>query len=1036
MKEKLKKKWKRMLAVSLSAAAVFLSSAPAARAEAPGSPEFSRADLFDDGEARTLPADIGEAPDAGEAAAPEDEAGIVPEPEVPETDGREEAGAFADGEMTEEQDPFADGTEALFSEEEEQPPALAGELPEAPFRAASSGTSRNQSWQNYDRWSSPVTSYLTADGSGYLRTEYDPSAKAVLLEYYDAALLRQWEKTIPAELSMFGGFYAGNSAFYLVFGQPNPAESASAEVIRVVKYDKNWNRLGAASLFGANTTVPFDAGSLRMTEYGGYLYIRTSHEMYTSPDGLNHQSNLTLQVRTSDMSVTDSFYEVLNVGYGYVSHSFNQFILADDAGNLVALDHGDAYPRSIVLGRYSRKAGENGFTGGYQSVDVLKIQGSTGDNDTGASIGGLEYSGTHYLTAGSSVPQDAGWASHSARNIFVTATSRSSFSTAGTKLVWLTAYSDGSGLSATTPQLVKLSSDRFLVLWEEKQGYSVTGKLFYAFLDGSGTPMGSVREARGYLSDCRPIVSGGNALWYATDGSKLTFYQVSADGAFHAEPGHLHTYEPEMHFQSAEWKCGLIEGTTVNPLTAKTDGSITYSCDNPAIAAVDAAGRVTVKALGTCTITASASAGVDYRAKSVSYTLKVLPLKKQTIRVNSSLSCVYGDSPSLGASCLGGVKLSYSVDDPRVLTVSSAGKITVKKVGTAIITITAAANEEYAGASASVNVQVSPKDIGRCRLHFTKIGAISSTPADFEDCLIVTDNGRLLKEGVDYDLGTVFWSSSGSSLLSLEQIVYGYGNYTGYLEETIRPIRQKPQMLSVSLGTGGAVITWEKETGAMGYRLYRKQGTGKYKAIATISDRDTVSYTDPEAPKLKQAVRYCIKAYTKDKNGTQYSGSSNVKGFVPVSSLKITLSAGSFTYNGKARTPAVTVKNGTTTLKKNTHYTVTYKNNVNAGTASVTITGKGTYTGTAVKTFTIKKAAQSLSVSCSAKTLARKKTAAITVKGAKGKVTYVSGNKKIATVTSGGRVKGISAGKVTITVKAAGNANYKAASKKITLTVR
>ena len=40
--------------------------------------------------------------------------------------------------------------------------------------------------------------------------------------------------------------------------QSNAAESDSAEVIRVVKYDKDWNRLGAASLKGANTTIPFD----------------------------------------------------------------------------------------------------------------------------------------------------------------------------------------------------------------------------------------------------------------------------------------------------------------------------------------------------------------------------------------------------------------------------------------------------------------------------------------------------------------------------------------------------------------------------------------------------------------------------------------------------------------------------------------------------------------------------------------------------------------------------------------------------------
>ena len=47
-----------------------------------------------------------------------------------------------------------------------------------------------------------------------------------------------------------------------------------------------------------------------------------------------------------------------------------------------------------------------------------------------------------------------------------------------------------------------------------------------------------------------------------------------------------------------------------------------------------------------------------------------------------------------------------------------------------------------------------------------------------------------------------------------------------------------------------------------------------------------------------------------------------------------------------AITPTVVVKDGTKTLEKDTHYTVSYSNNINAGTATVTITGKDNYTGT------------------------------------------------------------------------------------------
>ena len=74
-----------------------------------------------------------------------------------------------------------------------------------------------------------------------------------------------------------------------------------------------------------------------------------------------------------------------------------------------------------------------------------------------------------------------------------------------------------------------------------------------------------------------------------------------------------------------------------------------------------------------------------------------------------------------------------------------------------------------------------------------------------------------------------------------------------------------------------------------------------------------------------------------------------------VSNLTITLQTNNYTYDGTAKTPDVTVRDGTTTLTNGTHYTVSYNNNINAGTATVTITGRGNYSGTTTKTFTIGK---------------------------------------------------------------------------------
>ncbi len=59
------------------------------------------------------------------------------------------------------------------------------------------------------------------------------------------------------------------------------------------------------------------------------------------------------------------------------------------------------------------------------------------------------------------------------------------------------------------------------------------------------------------------------------------------------------------------------------------------------------------------------------------------------------------------------------------------------------------------------------------------------------------------------------------------------------------------------------------------------------------------------------------------------------------------------TYTGKALTQAPTVKLGSTVLTAGTDYTLSYANNVKAGIATVTVTGKGNYTGSKSATFSI-----------------------------------------------------------------------------------
>ncbi len=157
------------------------------------------------------------------------------------------------------------------------------------------------------------------------------------------------------------------------------------------------------------------------------------------------------------------------------------------------------------------------------------------------------------------------------------------------------------------------------------------------------------------------------------------------------------------------------------------------------------------------------------------------------------------------------------------------------------------------------------------------------------------------------------------------------------------------------------------------------------------------------------------------------------------------------TYTGKALTPALIVKVGSTALKAGTDYTAAYTNNTKVGNATVTLTGKGKYGGTKKATFKIVKAKNPMVIKTKAVTLKAKdvkkknKTikaaAAFAVTKNQGKVTYKkkSGDAKI-TIAANGTItvkKGLKKGKYkfVVNVTAAGDANYNKITKAATVNI-
>lgn len=161
-----------------------------------------------------------------------------------------------------------------------------------------------------------------------------------------------------------------------------------------------------------------------------------------------------------------------------------------------------------------------------------------------------------------------------------------------------------------------------------------------------------------------------------------------------------------------------------------------------------------------------------------------------------------------------------------------------------------------------------------------------------------------------------------------------------------------------------------------------------------------------------------------------------------VTAPTITLAQTSYTYDGNAKTPAVSsVKDGTVTIASS-EYTVSYSNNTNAGTATVTISDKtgGNYTVSGTKNFTINKATPTFNLSTSSVTFAASdavdatKTVTITYNG-DGTLGASSNNTSLVTVSRNNKTltltrKSTAAGTATITVSAAAGTNYAAASNK------
>lgn len=139
-------------------------------------------------------------------------------------------------------------------------------------------------------------------------------------------------------------------------------------------------------------------------------------------------------------------------------------------------------------------------------------------------------------------------------------------------------------------------------------------------------------------------------------------------------------------------------------------------------------------------------------------------------------------------------------------------------------------------------------------------------------------------------------------------------------------------------------------------------------------------------------------------------------------------------YDGTPKTPALDVRVDGKELAEGTDYVVEYANNVDAGTATVTVKGIGAYCESVEKTFEIEKAERIIDCSIESGRIKRGNTQKINVE-CDGDVTYSSADESIATVDEDGVITANEPGSTFVVVYAPEDQNYRSATKTIAVKV-
>ncbi|CDD17015.1 repeat protein [Clostridium sp. CAG:798] len=244
-------------------------------------------------------------------------------------------------------------------------------------------------------------------------------------------------------------------------------------------------------------------------------------------------------------------------------------------------------------------------------------------------------------------------------------------------------------------------------------------------------------------------------------------------------------------------------------------------------------------------------------------------------------------------------------------------------------------NRNYSASDVSVFYEIVAKTITPT---IENISDQTYTGSEIKPTVVVKDGSTTLIEGTDYEVTYSNNINAGTATATISKVADS--NYT-FSNKEVKFTIKKAQLEKVTLRTDEIIYNGLGSFPAMdNYNRSLQELSG------TLGATDVGDYTTTVS--LKDIANY------EWVDGTTGNLTLNWKIIqATITDASVTLPQATYRVTGSAITPEPTVVVNGRTLIKDTDYTVSYTDNTNIGTATVTVTGKNNYKGTGIATFEI-----------------------------------------------------------------------------------